>query len=310
MAKTAGDVSELDKLRGETWVNHCLAVADCKTLSKLHAKVPVLSSVDLWSKYRGGKAKPLESTVRAVNLLLPSTADTWFQGPHGQPLWSVLTLDLAASRQLVERAIAEQLEGRLEWMLVSKVPVHQMDNLQLVQALLELTIFSAWVRPVPEPDMSDWKAPSGLSDEDEIDARFEEEERRREVARAARRPEWLCPQDHYYSLAEVIRDFDIPRLQNYYFRLRDLATSWGEQQALRLRPESPTVRDWMVRGELRKFPILTKERAVALLAAAVVCNGSEELLLKDLAYILTTAFKPLVLDHFGDGVAQFVEDNI
>lgn len=305
MAKTAGDVSELDRLRGETWVDHCLAVAECKTLSKLHAKVPVLASVDLWSKYRGGKAKPLESTVRAVNLLLPSTADTWFQGPQGLPLWSVLALDLAASRQLVEKAISEHFYDRKDWMLVSKKAVPSMDNLELVQSLLELTIPSAWPRPVPDPDMSDWAPPARLSETDEFLARYEEENRRREELMNARRPYWGWPQDHYYSLAEVINGDHSVLIAAHETHLSLKKSSRPVERGIEL-----AIADFVARNNIPKNDILKPDRTIVLLAAAVVCNSSEELLLKDVAYFLTTGLKPVLQDHFGDGVAQFVEDNI
>lgn len=309
MAKTAGDVSELDKLRGETWVAHCLAVAECKTLAQLHEKVPVLSSVDLWSKYRGGKAKPLESTVRAVNLVLPRTAATWSEGPQGLRLWRVLSLDQAASRQLVETAIANQLEDHQKWMRAAIWPVSQMDKRDLIQALLELTIPWAWARPVPEPDMTDWTPPPDMSKIDQFVARIEEEQRRTEVALAARGPSWANHLDHYRSLAEVISCGSTTWLEQPYLNHRKAVMSSDAVQRAK-EVEDPVFRELLILSYLQKYPILTAERAVALLAAAVVCNGSEELLLKDAAYFLTTGLKPVLQDHFGEGIAKYVEDNI
>ncbi|MEL4177756.1 hypothetical protein [Roseateles sp. PN1] len=288
-------MSELDKLRGETWVAHCLAVAECKTLAQLHEKVPVLSSVDLWSKYRGGKAKPLESTVRVVNLMLVGTADTWFHGPLALPLWSVLALDLVVARQLVEQAIGSQPNHK-DWMVASYVPVREMDNLELAQALLELSITEAWFRPRPSPDVSDLNLPHVFENidkygADEWLARVQEAEKRTEELEAANPRMEHIRSDNFLSLAELVVLEPNPLAHHYCIHKKLLAASKFSKK-------------------VNRYPILQPQRLLALLAAAVVSNGSDELLLKDVANFLTQGLKEAMTDLFGAGVAQFVEDNI
>ena len=295
MAKQSSQVTALERLRGRTWVEKCMEVAGCNQAG-LAKEVSAVPDKDLWSKYKNGHAKPRDPTVDVVGQILKGTAEVWFLGPMGLPLWTVLEQDAKACRQIVSETVGRHV-GAKPWMVASHVPVADMDNLELVQALLEQVIPNAWARPQPEPDVSD------LLGSEDLAAAFEEAERRAEALKEPRRD--FVRSDNFYSLAELAGLEPNALAQQYAFFKNFVKGAKGVKDV-----EPGELRDWNLLGERRKYPVLLAESSVALLAAAVVCNGSSELLLKDVAYFITTGLKEPLTDHFGPAVAQYVEENL
>ena len=305
MAKASSQVTVLERLRGRTWVEHCMQVAGCNQAG-LAKKVSAVPDKDLWSKYKNGNAKPPDPTVTAVDLSLPGTAAIWRNGPLGLPLWDVLEQDVVACTRLVREALGKAT-GAKAWMLSAYVPVAEMDNVELVQALLEQTIPNAWLRPHAEPDASDLKLAEHFQSGNVqawSDAVEEYERRASELSAASPRRE-LVRSDNFYSLAEIASLEPNVLAQQYAFFSKFILGAKGVRDV-----EHGPRRDWNIRDEMRKYPVLLPERSVALLAAAVVCNASSELILKDVALFLTNGLREALTHHFGTAVSQYVEENL
>lgn len=132
-------MENLNHLRGFVWVSFLLDRGGFKSLADMHESLNVVGSVQLWSAYKVGKAKPQESTIKLVDRAVPGSGAIWNCGPVGLPLWAVLDGDLAVCRLLVVSLLNSYLEPE-PWMSVARMSVASMNDYEIVKALFEIVL--------------------------------------------------------------------------------------------------------------------------------------------------------------------------
>lgn len=111
MANTKSNIKPLDKLRGEFWVRRCMQVAGVRSMAALDTLQDEVPTKDLWSKYKGGFARPLMATVLLLDKRFEGTARIWIDGPHRLPMWAVLGGDLKACSDFLKDYLYEHAEN-------------------------------------------------------------------------------------------------------------------------------------------------------------------------------------------------------
>lgn len=272
MAKKSSEVTELEKLRGEAWVKHCMKVAGCKSQAGLLKVVSAVTDKDLWAKYKNGNTPPKTTTVIVVDKTLNGTADTWFCGPSadGLPLWAILGANqedlfpngLQVCYEFLDAELDSQV-SRAEWWLLSKKPIGSMTTEDKAQALLEATVpvhywhRNNYVDHFPEDIEGKGSVPSKLVNRDEV----------------------------FLTLEEFIS------------KPNALSLAYMEGKKLKFRKG-------IGKGE---FPILNKKRLVSLVALVAICGNTKEL--KSLYEFLKAGLNEALVDSFGKDIAEYVKSN-
>lgn len=265
MAKKSSEVGILEKIQGNAWVQHCKKVAGCNQagLAKVVSAVP---DKDLWSKYKNGNAKPLKTTVQVVDQVLPGTAQTWFNGPEGLPLWAILGGDKEVCNDFVNTEFAEQVSRSIWWLLSNpKKSISNMSIAEKVQAMLEASIPAwYWIRTT-----EDGEEPFPEDEEDNI-----------------------------------VVDLRFADRNKYFLKLDELINKEPNALALAYAEGKTKYKNAKHSFGIADYRILEKKRLAAFISLIVLCGNSKEL--GAIRAFLKKGIYQALIDIFGTDIAEYV----
>lgn len=97
MALDKDQITKLEKLRGEIWVEACRRATGARSITALaKATEKIVPSSSSWRQYNGGSAYPRASSLQLLDKRYPGISDLWHIGPFGLPFWGVLKADYEA----------------------------------------------------------------------------------------------------------------------------------------------------------------------------------------------------------------------
>ena len=228
----------LKQLRINTWLDACFQVAGCDNPACLHKKSGLDVEPNVWSRYRigykGQEYAPSETTVKLVDQSLPGTGVVFLVGPAGLPLWDVLEGNPSVCQKVIDEELQKHVMKASAWMLLKKKPINAMTLMEKCQALIEISVPSAW-----------FEKPAEHSDED--------------------LPEFWWADEDNPSKAIDLRFADTSK---FYLNLKEVMTKYKEQGNILSLGYSKSSFRKTIFGD---FKIASPKVIIALLAAAVLC---------------------------------------
>lgn len=92
--KKKADVTPLEKLRGEIFVDACMRSTGAKTMAALYRSLQsVVTDASLWHAYKAGRTGPSAMNLGFLEKRYPGITNLWEIGPFDLPLWGVLNND-------------------------------------------------------------------------------------------------------------------------------------------------------------------------------------------------------------------------
>jgi hypothetical protein len=96
-------------LRIKSWMEAVMEAADVKEIPELMRFLDIRqlpTNHTRWSRHQQGATEPTPDVIESVETILPGTAEVFYFGPNGFPLWEILEGNETVCLQMVDDEVA------------------------------------------------------------------------------------------------------------------------------------------------------------------------------------------------------------